>query len=136
MSNYNRQRTYIVSETAPLAGSITNGLQARRHIEAFDQYAQRIPAGSVGLPFHLTLEKADLARLLQSAVQRIYGEDVDLDDAVFGGQATLTRKERLDEDDEVFSGSAEFLSTPIEEKDRLSISAVEKLRLERLKAVK
>ena len=91
--------TYLVSEKAPLASPITDGLQARRHIEEYDQYAQRIPAGSVGLPFHLTLDKADLTRLSQSAVKRIYGDDVDLDDAVFGGQVTLTMRGGQDEDD-------------------------------------
>ena len=54
--------TYMVSEKAPMAKPITNGAEARDHIEVYNRYARRIPAGSVGLPFHLTLDPNDLVR--------------------------------------------------------------------------
>ena len=127
--------TYLVSEKAPWADPITDGLQARRHIEEYERYAQRIPHGSVGLSFHLTLDPSDLVRLSQSAVQRLYGEDADLDDEVFGGRMTLKMRRSQDEDDEIFTGASEDVSTLCEKGGRPSISAAEKLRLERLRIV-
>jgi hypothetical protein len=79
--------TYVVSEKPPMASPITNGAQARRHIEAYERYAQRVPAGSTGLAFHLTLDPNDLVLLQQQAVLRMYGESADLDSDVFGGCA-------------------------------------------------
>jgi len=112
-----------------MASPITNGAQARRHIEAYERYAQRVPAGSTGLAFHLTLDPNDLVLLQQQAVLRMYGESADLDSDVFGGCAPRDMRAAVDPDDEFFGDTDPSTPKEDDEEDR---EQSEKTRLARL----
>jgi len=120
--------TFVVTEKPPMAGPITSGEYARKHIEAFDRYQLRVPPGTHGLGFYLTLDPGDLIMLQKLTVRRDLGEGAESDDETFGGDEE-TREELADEDDVEFGdprdvkGSGEGIDTKVkvsEGKDRLA----------------